>query len=93
VVLESSIEDEKEEEVDSSKCNGEEMALFMRKFKKYMNKNKFSKGDKKFNRKSTTKRMCYNCGKHGHFIANCLFERRDDDDDKKKSKFYKKNKS
>jgi hypothetical protein len=27
---------------------------------------KFSKGDKKF--KSTTKRTCYNCGKHGHFI-------------------------
>jgi hypothetical protein len=68
------------------------MTLFMRKFKKYMNK-KFSKGDKKFNTKSTTKRICYNCGKHGHFIANCSFERRDDDDDdKKKSKFYKKDK-
>jgi hypothetical protein len=68
------------------------MALFMRKFKKYMNKKKFSKGDKKFNTKSTTKRICYNCGMHDHFIANCPFERRDDDDDKKKSKFYKKDK-
>jgi hypothetical protein len=68
------------------------MALFMRKFKKYMNKKKFSKGDKKFNIKSTTKRICYNCGKHGHFITNCPFERRDDDDDKKKSKLYKKDK-
>jgi hypothetical protein len=68
------------------------MALFMRKFKKYMNKKKLSKGDKKFNTKSTTKKICYNCGKHGHFIANCSFEHRDDDEDKKKSKFYKKDK-
>jgi hypothetical protein len=89
VVVESSSEEEEEEE-DSSECDAEEMALFMGKFKKYMNKKKFSKGDKKFNTKSTTKRICYNCGKHGHFIANCPFERRDDDDDNKKSKFYKK---
>jgi hypothetical protein len=92
VVVESSSEEEEEEEVDSSECNAEEMALFMRKFKKYMNKKKFSKGDKKFIRKSITKRMCYNCGKHGHFIANFPFEHRDDDD-KKKIKFYKKDKS
>jgi hypothetical protein len=56
------------------------MAFFM---KNYIKK-KFSKEDKKF--KSTTKRTCYNCGKHGHFIANCPFERRDDNDDKKKGK-------
>jgi hypothetical protein len=31
------------------------------------------------------------CGKHGPFIANCPFERRDDDDEKK-NKFYKKDK-
>jgi hypothetical protein len=89
VVVESSSE---EEEEDSSKCDAEKMALFMRnKFNKYMNK-KFSKGDKKFDTKSMTKRICYNCGKHGHFIANCPFEHMDDDDDKKKSKFYKKDK-
>jgi hypothetical protein len=60
------------------------MALFMKK-----NMKKFSKGDKKF--KSTTKRTCYICGKHGHFITNCPFEHRDDDD-KKKNKPYKKDK-
>jgi hypothetical protein len=84
VVVESSSE---EEEEDISKCDAEEMALFMRKFK-YMN-NKFSKEDKKFNTKSATKRICYNYAKHGYFIANCPFERRDDDDDKK-DKGYKK---
>jgi hypothetical protein len=72
-----------EEEEDSSKHDADEMTLFMRKFKKCMNR-------KKFNTKSTSKRMCYNCAKHGYFISNCPFERRDDDDDKKKSKFYKK---
>jgi hypothetical protein len=44
VVVESSSEEEEEEEgEDSSKCDAEEMALFMKKFKKYMNKKKFSK--------------------------------------------------
>jgi hypothetical protein len=86
VVVESSTE---EEEEDSSECDAEDMALFMKKFKD-IKKKMFSKGDKKF--KSTTKRICYNCGKHGHFIANCPFERRDDDDDKKKSKPHKKDK-
>jgi hypothetical protein len=49
----------------------------------------FRKGDKKL--KTTTKRTCYNCGKHGHFIANCPFGHRDDSDDKK-YKPYKKDK-
>jgi hypothetical protein len=62
VMVESSSE-------DSSECDAEDMALFMKKFKKYMKKKKFSKGDRKF--KSTTKRTYYNCGNHGHFIANC----------------------
>jgi hypothetical protein len=79
-----------EQEEDSSECDAEDVALFMKKFNKYLKKKKFSKGDKKF--KSTTKRTCYNCGKHGHFIANYPFEHRDDDDDKKKNKAYKKDK-
>jgi hypothetical protein len=92
VVVERSGEEEEEKEEDSSECDAEEMILFMRKFKKYMNKKKFSKVDKKFNTKSTTKRICYNCDKHDHFIANYPFEHSHDDDDNKKSKFYKKDK-
>jgi molecular chaperone DnaK (HSP70) len=79
-----------EEEEDSSECDDEDMTLFMKKFKKYIKKKKFIKGDKK--PKTTTKRICYNCGKYDHFIANCPFERRDDDDNKKKYKPYKKDK-
>jgi hypothetical protein len=33
------------EEDDSSECDAKEMSLFMRKFKKYINKMKISKGD------------------------------------------------
>jgi hypothetical protein len=83
VVVKSSSD---EEENDSSECDTEDMTLFIKKFKKYMKK-KVLKRDKKF--KSTTKRRCYNCGKHDHFIANCPFERRDDEDNKK-NKHYKK---
>jgi hypothetical protein len=66
------------------------MALFMKNVKKYIKKKKFAKGDKKL--KTTTKRTCYNCGKHDHVIANCPFESRDDGDDKKKYKPHKKDK-
>jgi hypothetical protein len=86
-VFESSSEEEEEEEEDSSECDDEDMTHFMNKFRKYIKKKKFTKGDKK--PKTTTKRTCYNCGKHGHFITNCPFERRDDGDDKMKYKGYK----
>jgi hypothetical protein len=52
------------------------MTLFMKKFKKYIKNKKFRKGGKEL--KTTTKRTCHNCDKHGHFIANCPFEHRDD---------------
>jgi NACalpha-BTF3-like transcription factor len=70
VVVESSSEEEEEEEQeeDNSECDAKDVALFMKKFKKYMKKKNFSRGDKKF--KSTTKRTCYNCDKYGHFITN-----------------------
>jgi hypothetical protein len=57
------------------------MALFMKKFQKYVKKKKFSKGENKF--KPKTKRTCYNYDKHGYFIANCPFERRDENDKKR----------
>jgi hypothetical protein len=38
--------------------------------------------------------VCHNCDKNGHFIAQCLYERKDEDNDKKKKKdkSYKKDK-
>jgi hypothetical protein len=71
------------------------MTLFIRRFSKVMSKQKFFKGDKKDKFRLKTKRVCYNCGKYGYYIANCSYERRKEDDDKKKKKkkkSYKKDK-
>jgi hypothetical protein len=62
------------------------MGPSIRRFSKMMGKQKFFKGNKKEKFKSKTKRACYNCGKYGHYIANCPHERREEDDDKKKKK-------
>jgi hypothetical protein len=64
------------------------MTLFIRRFSKMMGKQKFFKGEKKDKFRSKTKRACYNCGKYGHYIANCPHECREEVDDnhyKKKS--------
>jgi hypothetical protein len=70
------------------------MAHFIRRFFKMMNKQKFCKGDKKDKFRTKTKRACYNCGKYGHYIANCPHEHREEEDDKekKKERRYKKDK-
>jgi hypothetical protein len=71
------------------------MSLFIRRFSKMTNNQKFFKGDKKDKFRLKTKRACYNCDKYGHYIANCPHERREEEDDKKKKKeerSYKKEK-
>jgi hypothetical protein len=59
------------------------MALFIKKFNKYIKKRRPYKGDRK--EKLRSKRVCYNCDKNDHFIAQCPYERKDEDNDKKKS--------
>jgi hypothetical protein len=68
------------------------MALFVKKFNKFIKKRRPYKGEKK--EKSRSKRVCYNYGKNVHFIAQCSYERKEEDNDKRK-KFnngYKKDK-
>jgi hypothetical protein len=93
IIVESSSEEEQDEddEDEEKEYDEEEMALFINKFNKYMNKRRPLKGDKE---KTRSKRVCYNCGKNGHFIAQCPYERKYEDDDKKKKKEkgYKKDK-
>jgi hypothetical protein len=68
------------------------MALFIKKFSKFIRKRRHFKGDRK--EKQRSKRVCYNYGKSGHFIAQCPYERKEEDNDKKKKfdKSYKKDK-
>jgi hypothetical protein len=66
------------------------MTLFIKKFNKYIRKRRSFKGDKK---KTRSRRVCYNCGKNGHFIVQCPYERKDKDNGKKKKdKSYMKDK-
>jgi hypothetical protein len=64
------------------------MALFIKKFNKYISKRRAFKGDKK--EKTKSKRVCCNYGKNGYFIVQCPYERKDEDNDK--NKIYKKDK-
>jgi hypothetical protein len=96
VIEESSSEDEDDDSNDGSTVyDPEEMTLFIRRFSKLMGKQKIFKRDKKDKFKSKTKRVCYNCDKYGHYIANCPYEHREEDDNKKKKeeKSYKKDKN
>jgi hypothetical protein len=84
IQVESSSEQEQDEdeEDEQKECDEEEMALFIKKFNKYISKRRPFKGDKKENTRS--KRVWYNCGKNGYFIVQCPDKRKDEDNDKKK---------
>ncbi|XP_062180395.1 uncharacterized protein LOC133884838 [Phragmites australis] len=72
------------------------MALFVKSFNKFLKKSGYNKdGRRKTFSKSKGRhslRRCYECGKPGHFIANCP-NKKDMKDNEKKEKYHKKNKS
>jgi cell division protein FtsL len=76
--------------IDASKLDNEEMALIIKSFRQIL---KQRRGED-YNPRS--KRVCYKCGKPGHFIAKCPIssdsDRGDDKKGKKKEKkrYYKK---
>jgi hypothetical protein len=79
--------------IDASKLDNEKMALIIKSFRQI---HKQRKG-KEYNPRS--KRVCYRCGKSGHYIAKCSYASDSDrDDDKKtnkkmeKKKYYNKKK-
>jgi hypothetical protein len=69
----SIIESPSEEEEDEKEYDEEEMALFIKKFNKFIKKRRSYKGDKR--EKSRSKRVCYIYGNNGYFIAQCPYER------------------
>jgi hypothetical protein len=71
------------EDKDEKEYDEEEMVLFIKKFNKYIKKRRPYKGDRK--EKPRSKRVCYNCDKNDHFIAQCPYERKEEDNDKKRS--------
>jgi hypothetical protein len=76
--------------IDASKLDNEEMTLIIKSFRK------IPKQRKGKDYKPLPKRVCYRCGKSGHFIAKCPYTSDSDRDDNKKGKkmekkrYYKK---
>jgi hypothetical protein len=66
--------------IDASKLDNEEMALIIKSFRQIL---KHRRGK---DYKPRSKRVCYKCGKPGHFIAKCPMSSESDRDDDKKGK-------
>jgi hypothetical protein len=79
-------------QVEATRLNEDEMALIIKRFKTAL------KGRKEHSNKSKAKgkRSCFECGKTGHFIANCPDNANDQEQEKsrkrEKKKAYKKGK-
>jgi hypothetical protein len=75
--------------IDTSKLDNEEMALIIKSFRQILKQRR----EKDY--KPRSKKVCYKCGKPGHFIAKCsLSSDSDRDNDKRgkkeKKRYYKK---
>jgi hypothetical protein len=75
--------------IDASKLNNEEMSLIIKSFRQILKQRRGK------DYKPRSKKVCYKCGKPGHFIAKCpLSSDSDRGDDKKgrrkEKKYYKK---
>jgi hypothetical protein len=73
--------------IDASKIDNEEMALIIKSFRQILKQRKGK------DYKPRSKKVCYKCGKPGHFIAKCPIssDRGDDKRGKKeKKRYYKK---
>jgi hypothetical protein len=81
---------EEEEEDNEREYDEDEVTLFIKKFNTFIKKRRPYKVERK--EKPRSKRVYYNYGKNGHFIAQCLYKRKEKDNDKRKKfdKGYKK---
>jgi hypothetical protein len=70
--------------IDTYKLDNEEMALIIKSFRQILKQRKGK------DYKPCSKRVCYRCGKSGHFIAKCPYTSDMDDDKKGKKKMEKK---
>jgi hypothetical protein len=70
--------------IDASKLDNEDMALIIKSFQQILKQRKGK------DYKPRSKRVCYKCGKSGHFIAKCSYTCDRDDDKKGKKKMDKK---
>jgi hypothetical protein len=87
---ESSSEDE---DLSFDKMDDEKMALFVKRFGKFMVKKGYRARRKKSSSKNKKEsRRCFKCGSKDYLVAQCPYNSDNDDDDDKKRKKEKKNK-
>ncbi|PVH64300.1 hypothetical protein PAHAL_2G231700 [Panicum hallii] len=92
-------QDSKKEE--ESECqeeeSDEEMALFVKRFNRMMNKKNFGKKGQSSRKNPFVNKTCFQCGEMGHISVNCPNKKNDKkdkkNDEKKKKKFIKKKKN
>jgi hypothetical protein len=72
--------------IDASKLDNEEMAIIIKSFRQIL------KQRRRKDYKPHSKRVCYKCGKPGHFIAKCPMSSDSDRGDDKRGKKKEKNK-
>jgi hypothetical protein len=70
--------------IDASKLDNEEMALIIKSFRQILKQRRGK------DYKPRSKKVCYKCGKPGHFIAKCLLSSDSDRGDDKKGKWKEK---
>jgi hypothetical protein len=90
------IEKEESDDEENGSESDEELALFVKKFNKFMKKKKGQPRRGQTSRRNAfNDRKCFECGEPDHIAMNCPSKKKkkgkDGDDDKKK-KFYNKNK-
>jgi hypothetical protein len=88
------IEKEESEDEGNGSESDEEVALFVKKFNKFMRKKGQPRRGQTSRRNAFNDRKCFECGKPGHIVMNCPSKKNKgkDGDDKKKKKFYHKKK-
>jgi hypothetical protein len=72
--------------IDASKLDNEEMSLIIKSFRQILKQRRGK------DYKPCSKRVCYWCGKSGHFIAKCSYSSESDMDEDKKGKKKMENK-
>ena len=72
---------------DDNELDDEQMTFFIKNFTRVMKKSNFRnfEKNKKFEPRRRSNRPCFGCNKVGHFIADCLEEKKKNKDTKESS--------